>query len=113
MIQLEASYGANLGHEKLHYGLVGGGANSGFQALNMAFLMGFNHILLLGYDMQGDHFFGNHPEELNRPSYYDKMIECFNTINTKSLGITVLNCSRQSRLECFPKVDLDKALEML
>lgn len=53
-------------------GYVGAGGNSGFQALNLAAQFGANRILLIGFDMTGEHWYGrnnwpqsNNPDELN------------------------------------------------
>lgn len=93
------------------------GKNSGFQSINLAAHLGAKRIVLLGYDMghapgQPSHWFGEHPAGLNRHSPYAAFLECFASLIAplKALGIEVLNCSRQTRLNCFPRFPLEKAL---
>lgn len=93
-------------------GVIATGGNSGFQVLNMADLMGFDEIILLGYDMGFDHkshWFGDHKGGLQRGSNFKRWIENFNRaaplIQTK-----IVNCTRKTRLECFEKADLRDVL---
>lgn len=91
------------------------GHHSGYQAVNLAALLGASRILLLGYDLKahavkGDHFFGKHPRG-NTPCYH-LMSLCFDTLiePLRALGIQVLNCSRDTALSTFPRVPLTEAL---
>ncbi|HCZ48509.1 MAG TPA: hypothetical protein DCZ11_05850, partial [Gammaproteobacteria bacterium] len=43
------------------------GGNSGYQALNLAVLLGAERVILLGYDMHGGHWHGRHGGRLNNP----------------------------------------------
>lgn len=60
--------------------------------------------------MFGSHYFGDHPKNLNNDSPYKRFMQAFETINPKSHGIEIINCSRQSALECFPRTTLDSVL---
>jgi hypothetical protein len=93
------------------------GKNSGYQAINVAVLLGAKRIVLLGYDMQPDatgrdHFFGAHPLK-NRPPFaaflplYPTLVEPL-----KALGVQLVNASRVSALTCFPRVTLEQALSI-
>jgi hypothetical protein len=88
------------------------GANSGYQALNLAVLLGAKRIILLGYDYkfsQGkSHFFGDHPVSTNE-NHLSLFVKNFSTIENelKRLGVEVLNCSPESVLNQFPKVSLE------
>ena len=92
------------------------GYNSGYQALNLAVLFGAKKIILLGYDMQSDgarsHFFGSHPQILQQLSTYSAFVAAFKTTigDLQKAGCTVINCSRQTALDCFPHCDLHDAL---
>jgi hypothetical protein len=91
------------------------GNNSGFQAMNLAYLMGYRRMLLLGFDMgpglKGEtHFFGDHPPGLNRASNHQSFITEFRKIDCKKLGLTVVNASPRSYLDCFEKLPLEQAL---
>lgn len=90
------------------------GKNSGFQALNLADLRGFDRIVLLGFDMgmakDGKrHFFGDHPATMNKDSNYKKWIECFEEA-APHIRAEVINCSRRTALRCFPRAELEKVL---
>lgn len=97
-------------------GLVHTGNNSGFQALNLAVLMGYRTILLLGYDLCAHsgktHFFGDHPPGLQRNSPYALFRRSFESASSQldELGVRVVNCSRVTTLRCFEMGDLDEEL---
>lgn len=91
------------------------GKNSGYQAINLAVLMGASKILLLGYDMsQGpkgqEHWHGDHPNKSRSPyasflKYFPSLVEPL-----KDAGVEVINCTRRTRLTCFPQASLESAL---
>jgi hypothetical protein len=94
------------------------GNNSGFQAMNLAYLMGYRRMLLLGFDMgpgaKGEsHFFGDHPPGLCRASNHQSFISEFRKINCEKLGLTIINASPRSYLDCFTKLPLEKALDRI
>lgn len=95
--------GVSTNHSILHTG-----SNSGFQALNMAILGGAKRIALVGYDMGGPHWFGDHPGHLNRSSPYGTFRKAFEEAaeQISNLNVEVFNCSKQSSLTCFPLADL-------
>ena len=89
------------------------GGNSGYQAINLAFHFGAARIVLLGFDMQRTggqmHWFGNHPGKLHVPSPYKDWVLRFNQLaaDLRDAGVEVLNCSRETALECFERVPLE------
>jgi hypothetical protein len=89
------------------------GKNSGYQAINLAALLGAARIVLLGYDMQLDgsrpHFFGDHPYP--RSNVFRDFIQLFETLiePLKQLGIAIVNCSRATALTCFERCSLAEA----
>jgi hypothetical protein len=108
--------GLSLQPDRLCLGLAGG-SNSGYQAINLAVLMGASRILLLGYDMQRDanrrnHFFGKHPDGLSNASPYELMARAFNDLvePLKHLGIPIVNCTRETALTAFPRQPLHETL---
>ena len=105
LIRLKSRYGEGLSKEFIHYGVSGGG-NSGFQAINLAYQLGAKTILLLGFDMFGTHYFGNHPKELGQSSPFAGFIKSFETITE----VEIVNCSRMTALNCFPKMRIESAL---
>ncbi len=87
--------------------------NSGGAAINLAVHVGAARILLLGYDMAHGPKGRNHFHDdvcLGSPyaqfrKHIATMVEPLRTI-----GVTVINCSRHTRLECFPRVALEEAI---
>lgn len=75
------------------------GCNSGLYAMLKAKHMGASSIFLLGFDMQGTHFFGKHPEPLNNTTSarFQQHINQFN----KWDGPKVINCTPGSALKKF------------
>lgn len=97
-------------------GLIHTGNNSGYQAINLVYLFGAKIIFLLGYDMQRtdgkSHWHGDHPGNLNRHSNYPKWIENFQKLasDLKEEGVKVVNATRKTALNCFPKQKLEEIL---
>jgi hypothetical protein len=94
----------------IHYG-----SNSGFQAVNMALLMGARKIVLVGFDMHNHgpaHFFGNHPYHPHgKPGLYSSFIAPFSrAVKLLPAGIEIVNCTPGSALKCFPMMELEEAL---
>jgi len=95
-------------------GVIRYGGNSGYQAVNLAYLWGAGRILLLGYDMGHNgltHYFGDHPNGIQVNSPFKMFMKCFETIRPKDYGIEIINCTPGSKLDCFPRMDIAKALE--
>lgn len=90
------------------------GKNGGFAALQLAALLGAARVLLLGYDMQRtgnrDHWHGDHPYKMPNP--YRSWVRAFtdNAPAMRAAGLKVVNCSRETALECFPRLSLTEAL---
>lgn len=110
IIPLQGASNAGLGRDKLHYG-----QNSGYQAINLAYLLGATRIILLGYDMQKtggkDHWFGSHPQGLINGNYSD-FVHNFTQLaeDLRAEGVEVINCSRETALTQFKRADLCAAL---
>jgi hypothetical protein len=94
------------------------GMNSGYAALNFAYLKGAKTIYLLGYDfkLQGDrtNFHAGYPwqKSKNGPSLYPHWARAFNdtTSQLKAAGVEVFNCSPDSLLDCFPYKSYEEIL---
>jgi len=96
-------------------GVIGSGRNSGFQALNIEAQFGAKRVLLIGFDMQGEHFYGrniwqmaNNPDALN----FQKWQAAFRIASEdlKRIGVEVVNGSMQSAMNCFPRMTVEQAL---
>ena len=89
---------------------VNSGGNSGYQAINLAYHLGATRIILLGFDMHHhggkSHWFGDHPKGfINGPP--TKYIAAFRSIKPEDYGIEILNCSRVTALDAFPRHNLE------
>lgn len=92
------------------------GGNSGFQAVNLAFQKGAKTAVLVGFDMQGSHFFGDHPPMARRQPKsakgFPRWIRQFSLARDMlPPGISIINATPNSALTCFPMMDLDEALD--
>ena len=97
-------------------GTIHRGDNSGYQAINLAYLLGAERIILLGFDMMMHgtqrHWFGDHPDHMNSASSYPNFIKHFETIKPAEYGIEIWNCSRRTALKCFPVHNLNEVLAL-
>jgi hypothetical protein len=84
------------------------GGNGGYQAINLAALLGAARIILLGYDMHGDHWHGQHVG-MNNPDAgnFKRWIAAFRTIESP---VPIINCTPGSALDCFPTAQLEDTL---
>jgi hypothetical protein len=93
------------------------GSNSGYAAINLAYHLGAERVLLLGYDMMvragKRHWFGNHPQGMDANSNYASFVARFRTINPADYGIEIWNVTRETALDCFPRYDLDEIKGMV
>jgi len=91
------------------------GQSSGYQAVNLAVLMGAARVLLLGYDYQksehGEHYF-HRDDRWRGTRNYGKMREAWPSMAeaARAVGVEIVNCSRRSVLECFPTRPLREVL---
>lgn len=96
-------------HQAIHYG-----SNSGFQAINLALLMGAKRILLVGFDMhsrRGRHFFGDHPAPLSNWMQFESLVPTFRrAARLLPPTIEIVNCTPGSALDCFSLRSLEEAL---
>lgn len=74
--------------------------NSGLLGMHVAKLLGAERILLLGFDMGGSHYFGDHPQPL--PNTQACRFDFFKEQFTHWGGPEVINCTPGSALRCFP-----------
>jgi hypothetical protein len=98
--------------EVIHFG-----GNSGYQCINLAYLWGAKKIVLLGFDMkrgpQGQsHWHGDHPRPLSTGLPLDKWLVAFDqlAVDLVDEGVPVINATRDTALQCFDKLPLERAL---
>lgn len=93
-------------------GLFGGGA--GCTALHTAILLGGSPIYLLGYDYYEDN--GRHFDEYdvshNDKSLYAISYQGMEQISREDWIPRIYNCNQNSRLKCFPYIDIETSLTM-
>lgn len=102
-----SGFSTDPGH--IHYG-----ENSGFQAINLALLLGADYIVLIGFDMRHvggkSHFFGDHPQGLFQRNEYQSFVKNFENAPAPP-GTTIINATCDSALKCYPLMSLDEAIE--
>ena len=110
--RIEGDRAEGLGKDKVHYG-----ANSGYQAVNLAYLFGASKILLLGFDckrgeQKRSHWHGDHPGPLNKDMPIHTWQKAFPKLaeDLKAEGVEVVNATRDTALECFQKIKLEVAI---
>jgi hypothetical protein len=97
-------------------GVVHTGGNSGFQAVNLAYLWGATHIYLLGFDMQETngkkHFFGAHPQPLQNTAHWHIMAKRMDAVamDYAAAGVTVINCTRETALKAYRRAAIEDVL---
>ncbi len=127
-------YGLNWVAEKNARGLsrdptvIHHGHGSGYTLLNLAYLMGAERIVLLGYDLKyapdysgasheigstPRHYFGEYPAPLQhwpkvhvRGGVHTELLELYESVASQAL-IEIINCSADSALTCFPRSAID------
>ena len=93
-------------------GVVANGGNSGFQAMNLAYLQGATEIILLGFDYGTEggpkkHWFDD-IDELKRVSWWSDFA-LWQDLARKAaplIKVPVINCTRGGQLDAFPRADL-------
>ncbi len=93
------------------------GHNSGYCAINLAYLFGATTIVLVGFDMQTDargnhNWHTEHLRKMKTDIYktdYIKHMEELSTLAEQS-SVQILNTSLESALTCFPKISLTEYL---
>jgi hypothetical protein len=89
---------------------LGVGYTSGFSAINLAVHLGAARIVLLGFDMMGRHFFGEHPNNTVPPfglaiPMFDRLIQPL-----ADLHIDIVNASRTTAITAFPRASVADAV---
>jgi hypothetical protein len=110
-------YSTDMLFEKV--GVIGGGGNSGFQALNLAAQFGADRILLIGFDMtdrSGVHWYGrnkwpmaNNPDQSNFTRWLGAMDRAAPELARR--GVRVINANPASAITAFPRMSLRQAVD--
>lgn len=90
------------------------GRNSGHQALHVAYHLGAQRIVLVGYDFRDfvQHWFGRHPKKIYRNSRGHDWVSLIEMLGGDILakGREIVNATPGSAITAFPSVDLAEAL---
>lgn len=111
-IQVPYERGGGLGKTRIR-----SGRNSGYQLVNLVYLLGARLIVLVGYDMQKTngqhHWHGAHPKPLKNGSRHEVWANNFNRLakDLQSEKIEVINATRQTALTCFERLTIEQAIE--
>ena len=98
--------------------MVNNGNNSGYAAINLAFLLGASKIILVGFDMKvvdAQHNYHNEHTRKMKDNIYDKeYIPNFGSLvdPLAKAGIEILNATPDSALKCFPFVKLEDTINL-
>lgn len=89
------------------------GRHSGYGAIMLARLMGFNRVYLLGYDCQYSnakkHFHGSHKKGMGNAERVSQWVKEYERIPQND-GFKIINCTRQTAITSLTKQDLESAL---
>jgi hypothetical protein len=79
------------------------GACSGGSALNLAFLAGARQIVLVGFDLQGEHWLEDHPVRREREEAHERHRRAIDGMadGLAAAGVDVVNVSPTSALTCY------------
>lgn len=115
--QIKSEYGADISTDP---SFIYQGANSAFQAMNLAILFGSRKIVFLGLDLgrspEGETHWHKYPDKFERsdPEHsYNLFRNSFNAAAPKlqRLGVEVINASRRTTLKCFKRMTIQEALQ--
>lgn len=99
--------------------VIGGGGNSGFQALNFAVQLGARRIILVGFDMTdsgGVHWYGRNTwKQANNPdiSNFRRWSSAFDAARPAldEMGVQIVNASPITTMKAFPRRSIADALK--
>lgn len=84
-----------------------GTQNSGAGAIALAISYGAQRVILLGYDCQRTdgraHWHVDHPAGLGNAGSVDKWPNQFRLLASRFPKIEIVNCTRDTALDCFPR----------
>jgi hypothetical protein len=97
-------------------GVVPAGCNSGTAAARVAISWGAKRVILLGMDCtfkvlddkESWHWHGDHPAGLENARAHYRWPSQFAELN--DLGVEIINCSRDTALDCFPRLKLENVI---
>ena len=97
------------------------GSNSGYAAINLAYLFGAKKIILLGYDMKcsGERRHWHERQDGWGAEYFNNVLRNeflplfeFLVLPLEAAGVEVINANPDSALTCWPRMTLEQVLSM-
>lgn len=94
-------------------------SNSGGSGINVAVHTGAKRIFLFGYDMQSTgrqtHWHSMYAGQNSNRNPYKTHSKCFPMIarDAKKLGIEIINVNPDSKISCFPKMELSEVKKLV
>lgn len=91
-------------------------SSSGHHGICYAIMLGATKVILLGFDCQHTdgkrHHHPDHPEGFGNADKPERWIVEHERIaeGAKKLGVRIINCTRQTALECYERMPLSEAL---
>lgn len=84
--------------------------NSGLLGIMVAIKLGAKRVVLLGFDMHGAHYFGQHVAPLKNTTAmrFEQFKRQFAAY--RPLGVEIINCTPGSELTCYPRGKLESYL---
>jgi hypothetical protein len=93
-------------------------SQSGASAISLAITTRARRVILLGCDCKpskdgAKHWHGDHPHELSNAASLKLWPPLFKRVakHARDNGVEVINCTRDTALECFPRISLEEALK--
>lgn len=115
VVRVRSAFREGLGREIIHQN-----GNSGVAALNLAYLRGYEQIILLGFDMKlgpnGErHHHPDHPAPCVQGQTFNEWVFKLDKVarDFKLTKCQVLNATVDTALKCFPRVDWREVLAPL
>lgn len=93
--------------------------NTGLCGINLAELLGWDPIFLLGFDADGDrgdgrmdNYHAHYPRDWAKPTAFsrEKFVRIFDSVKS-AVRAKVYNCNPDSELTCFPKITPEDAIQ--
>ncbi len=91
------------------------GNNSGYQLVNLAYLLGITRMFLIGYTMQRvngrAHWHEDHKGGLSNTTAFQPWAKLFKplSIDLEAHGVECYNCTPESAIGCFERRDFESA----
>jgi len=90
--------------------------NSGAAAISLAAFGGAKREIMLGFDCQKTdgkaHWHGDHPAGLGNCAAINRWLPKFREMAHELKHVEIINASRQTALDCFPRMSLEQALSL-